>query len=113
MTVIDHANKSYQGYRIKIQYSLQINGKFWRTNEFIFPQNFTSLGKAQEKINQDIEQRLKEGNFFRSYIYGFDLVRYSNVACKNTFIAYKIVPIGALDKKRTKKNTIGQDIFGV
>lgn len=111
MTVIDDQTGTYKGYRVKIQYSLQMEERFWRSNEFVFPKTFASIGEAQKKIKQDIRERLDNSYFFRSYIHGYELVHYSQMASRNTYISYKIIPARAREKPASGGKFI-RDLFG-
>lgn len=111
MTVIDDQTNTYKGYRVKIQYSLQVDGEFWRSNEFVFPEIFSAISDAQKKIKKDIRERLDTSYFFRSYIYGYELVRYSKMASRNTYIAYKIIPLTEKPKPFSKSKFV-RDLFG-
>lgn len=111
MTVIDDQTETYKGYRVKIQYSLQIDNHFWRSNEFVFPKTFSSIKSAQKKIKEDIRERLNNSYFFRSYIHGYELVHYSKMASQNTYISYKIIPTRVNDKPASSGKFI-RDLFG-
>ncbi|MCX7633856.1 MAG: hypothetical protein N2Z22_11050 [Turneriella sp.] len=78
-------------YRVKFVIALERDGVFVHRNEFLQPQQFLLLDDALAFCSQDMEKKLREGNYFRSQIYGFDLVRYRNLARLNTYLAYRIV----------------------
>jgi hypothetical protein len=79
-----------QQYRVKILIAMQRDGVFVHRNEFLHPESFALLDDALSFCSRDIQEKLQTGNYFRSQLYGFDLVRYRNLASQNTYIAYRV-----------------------
>ena len=86
---------SYSGYRIKMIVAIEKDNVITYKNELIVPVLYEDIESAQKHITGDIHKRLYESMYFRSQKTGFDLVRYSNTATSNTYIAYRIVPVTA------------------
>lgn len=80
-----------QQYRVKTLIAMQREGAFVHRNEFLQPQIFSVLDDALAFCSSDMEQKMRTGNYFRSQIYGFDLVRYRNLCSQNLYIAYRVV----------------------
>ncbi len=79
-----------QQYRVKMLIALQREGVFTHRNELLHGEGFVALDDALQFCSSDIEEKLKSGFYFRSQIYGFDLVRYRDMASQNMYIAYRI-----------------------
>jgi len=69
---------------------MERGGSFVHRNEFLHSEAFSILDEAIEFCNKDMQAKIEHGNYFRSQIYGFDLVRYRNVCEQNIYIAYRI-----------------------
>lgn len=79
-----------QHYRVKMLIAMQREGVFVHRNEFLQPESFTVLDDALEFCSRDMKEKMASGNYFRSQIYGFDLVRYRNLCSQNMYIAYRV-----------------------
>ncbi|MBS0617042.1 MAG: hypothetical protein JSR44_02580 [Spirochaetes bacterium] len=79
-----------QQYRVKILIAMQRDGAFVHRNEFLHPEAFNLLDDALKFCADDIEVKIANGNYFRSQIYGFDLVCYRNLCSQNQYIAYRV-----------------------
>lgn len=79
-----------QQYRVKTLIAMQRDGVFVHKNEFLHPESFAMLDDALAFCARDIEEKMQTGNYFRSQIYGFDLVRYRNLCTQNMYIAYRV-----------------------
>jgi len=79
-----------QQYRVKILIASERNGSFVHRNEFLHSENFAMLDEALEYCARDMNEKISNGNYFRSQIYGFDLVHYRNLATQNMYIAYRV-----------------------
>lgn len=79
-----------QQYRVKMLFAMQRDGSFVHRNEFLHTESFAALDDALHFCAKDIREKLQSGNYFRSQIYGFDLVRYRNLASQNMYIAYRV-----------------------
>ena len=84
---------TYLGYRIKLRIAVEKNLVFTTKNEILVPTLFDSLQDARNEIISDINHRLGDSFYFRSQKMGFDLVRYSQEASLNTYLAYRIIPV--------------------
>lgn len=69
---------------------MQREGVFVHRNEFLEPKPFSVLDEALEFCSRDLREKIDTGNYFRSQIYGFDLVRYRNLCSQNMYIAYRV-----------------------
>lgn len=79
-----------QQYRVKMLIAMQRDGAFVHRNEFLHPESFAVLDDALAFCSKDMQEKLQSGSYFRSQIYGFDLVRYRNLASQNMYIAYRV-----------------------
>lgn len=79
-----------QHYRVKTLIAMQREGVFVHRNEFLHPEPFILLSDALDFCSRDIGEKMSGGNYFRSQIYGFDLVRYRNLCTQNMYIAYRV-----------------------
>lgn len=79
-----------QQYRVKMLIAMQREGVFVHRNEFMHPESFAILDDALLFCGADMRDKIKTGNYFRSQIYGFDLVRYRNLCTQNMYIAYRV-----------------------
>jgi hypothetical protein len=78
-------------YRIKLCIARENSGKLSVRNEIILPGKFVTLDEILGQIERDISERLTNTLFFRSQRFGYDLVRYHNVAQDNTLLAYRVI----------------------
>lgn len=78
-------------YRIKLCIARENSGKLSVRNEIILPGKFVTLDETLTQIEADIADRLHNSLFFRSQRYGYDLIRYHNVAQDNTLLAYRVI----------------------
>ena len=69
---------------------MQREGVFVHRNELLHPEAFMLLDDALAFCARDMEEKMQSGNYFRSQIYGFDLVRYRNLCTQNMYIAYRV-----------------------
>lgn len=69
---------------------MQREGEFVHRNELLETQTFELLDDAIEFCKRDMQDKIEHGNYFRSQIYGFDLVRYRELCEQNLYIAYRI-----------------------
>ncbi len=81
------------GYRLKLLVALEKEGVIVHLHEFMLPDIYLTLEEAQSDIKADIRRRLQRSNYFRSQRYGFDMVRYSSLAQRNTLLAWRVVPL--------------------
>ncbi|MBX3722377.1 MAG: hypothetical protein KF713_11110 [Turneriella sp.] len=79
-----------QQYRVKMLIAMQREGAFVHRNEFLQPESFPVLDDALAFCSRDMREKISTGNYFRSQIYGFDLVRYRNLCSQNMYIAYRV-----------------------
>ena len=79
-----------QQYRVKTLIAMQREGVFVHRNELLHPEPFLLLDDALAFCARDMEEKMQSGNYFRSQIYGFDLVRYRNLCSQNMYIAYRV-----------------------
>lgn len=79
-----------QQYRVKMLIAMQREGVFVHRNEFLEQQCFPILDDALEFCSRDMKEKIETGNYFRSQVYGFDLVRYRNLCSQNMYIAYRV-----------------------
>ena len=82
----------FASYKIKLIIAVEKDFIMNTKNEFVSPEIFQSLEESQKSIEMDIECRIKNGLYFRSQKPGYDLVRYSQTATLNTYIAYRVLP---------------------
>jgi hypothetical protein len=91
-----------QKYRVKILIAMQREGVFVHRNEFLHPEAFSVLDDALKFCSNDMSEKMAAGNYFRSQVYGFDLVRYRNLCTQNMYIAYRVaiqnVNVALIDK---------------
>jgi len=80
-----------RSYRLKLLIAIQNSDGFATRNEIMMPEVFASMDDALEFAFKDIDEKIHRGKYFRSQVYGFDLVHYHNVASYNTYIAYRVV----------------------
>ena len=80
-------------YKIKLIISIEKDKQIEYQNEFIIPTLYKKLKDAQFHILMDIEYRLTNTMYFRSYKKGYDLVKYSKEATVNTYLSYRIFPL--------------------
>lgn len=79
-----------QQYRVKMLIAMQREGVFVHRNEFLHPEGFLVLDDALAFCAADMNEKINTGNYFRSQVYGFDLVRYRNLCSQNMYIAYRV-----------------------
>jgi hypothetical protein len=84
------AQGSVRQYRVKMLIAMQREGAFVHRNEFLHPESFRVLDEALEFCSRDMKAKIETGNYFRSQVYGFDLVRYRNLCSQNMYIAYRV-----------------------
>lgn len=82
---------AYHSYRIKLLIAVEKNGEMQNKNEIILPSSYSEFREAYFDIEMDIKNRLRTQNYFRTTRAGFNLVRYTECATRNTFIAYRIL----------------------
>ena len=87
-------------YRIKLTIAREKNFKISHNNEIIVPSLYNSLEEAKCHIQRDIQLRLKNSHYFRSYKKGFDLVYYSKEFSDNTYLSYRIMPTPPFSKSK-------------
>lgn len=99
MIVSPQQHEPYDGFRIKLVVSLEKENAIKTRNELLIPGVYENLHDALKDIQLDISRRLSNSLYFRSTKFGYDLVKYSNLASVNTYLSYRIVPVKAREKK--------------
>ena len=97
---------TYIGYRIKLLIAVEKNLRFETRNEILVPTLYETLKQARGNIVADIQHRLKDSFYFRSQKTGYDLVKYTNEAAVNTYLAYRVVPVKSPYQKELEKQPI-------
>ncbi|MDH5656896.1 MAG: hypothetical protein OEZ34_13365 [Spirochaetia bacterium] len=78
-------------YRIKMTVAVYRNKKLVYRNELVLPGQFEKRSETRIQIKKEINERLRNSNFFISPRVDFDLVRYTQEASCNTYLRYRIV----------------------
>ena len=81
------------GYRFRIQLTVAVykNKRLTYKNDMIVPTVYNRRSEARAHIKKEIQDRLKNTDFFISPRVDYDLVRYTNEATCNTYLRYRIV----------------------
>jgi hypothetical protein len=78
-------------YRIKMTVVVYKDRRLVYRNELLIPGRFEKRSEARIQIRREINNRLKNSNFFVSPRVDFDLVRYTHEASCNTYLRYRIL----------------------
>ncbi|MCB1140317.1 MAG: hypothetical protein KDK23_16285 [Leptospiraceae bacterium] len=80
-------------YRFRIQLTVAVykNKRLTYKNDMIVPTVYNRRSEARAHIKKEIQDRLKNTDFFISPRVDYDLVRYTNEATCNTYLRYRIV----------------------
>ncbi|MBU42931.1 MAG: hypothetical protein CMN76_06915 [Spirochaetaceae bacterium] len=81
------------GYRFRIQLTVAVYKlkRLTYKNDMIVPTVYHRRSEARAHIKKEIQDRLKNTDFFVSPRVDYDLVRYTNEASCNTYLRYRIV----------------------
>lgn len=97
------------GYRFRIQLTVAVykNKRLTYKNDMVVPTVYNRRSEARAHIKKEIQDRLKNTDFFISPRVDYDLVRYTNEATCNTYLRYRIVE----DKKAATVRSDRSDLL--
>jgi len=78
-------------YQIRLTVAVYREKKLVYRNEMTLPTIYDRRSECRAHVKKEIENRLRNSNFFLSPRVDFDLVRYSEEASCNTYLRYRIV----------------------
>ena len=84
---------------MKLVICLERDGQFYNQNELFLPGTFPTIEEAEAEIRRDMRERMQKSLYFRSQQAGYDLVFYGDVASRNTYVAYRVVPTRTLSER--------------
>ncbi|HMU85900.1 MAG TPA: hypothetical protein PKE49_04160 [Leptospiraceae bacterium] len=78
-------------YRIRLTVAVYREKRLVYRNEMNLPTLYVRRSECRAHVKKEIENRLRNSNFFLSPRVDFDLVRYADEASCNTYLRYRIV----------------------
>ncbi len=77
-------------YRIKLTIAVYKDKKLVYRNDMIVPTRYKRRSETRAHIKKEMQDRLRNSNFFISPRVDYDLVRYAQEASRNTYLRYRI-----------------------
>lgn len=78
-------------FRIRLTVAVYKDKKLVYRNDMTVPTRYRRRSEARAHVKKEIQDRLKNSNFFISPRVDFDLVRYTQEASCNTYLRYRII----------------------
>ncbi|MCE9597418.1 MAG: hypothetical protein K8S54_05560 [Spirochaetia bacterium] len=78
-------------YQIRLTVAVYRDKKLVYRNEMTLPTIYDRRSECRAHVKKEIENRLRNSNFFISPRVDFDLVRYTEEATCNTYLRYRII----------------------